>query len=73
VIVLGVASLQGQWLKSAVLMGIYAIGYSIPLTAVLFGVNFGKWTLRASKIMPVIKVIGGLLLLTAGFYFLATV
>lgn len=72
-IVLGVASLQGQVAKSALLMGIFAVGYSMPLTAILLGVSFGKWALRASKAMPVIKVIAGVLLLVLGFYFLATI
>ena len=72
VIVLGVASLQGEWAKSALLMGIYAVGYSIPLAAVLLGVGFGKWALRASKAMPAVRGIAGALLLIVGFYFLTT-
>lgn len=72
-IVLGVASLQGQVAKSALLMGIFAVGYSIPLAAILLGASLGKWALRASKAMPVIKVIAGVLLLALGFYFLLTI
>lgn len=72
VIVLGVASLQGEWVKSALMMGIYAVGYSIPLAAVLLGVSFGKWALGASKAMPAVRGIAGVLLLAVGFYFLAT-
>ncbi len=72
-VVLGVASLQGQVAKSTLLVGTYAAGYSMPLAAILLGVSFGKWTLRASKAMPVIKVTAGILLLLAGFYFLITI
>lgn len=71
-IVLGFASLQGQVAKSALLMGIYAIGFSIPLTAILLGVSFGKWTLRASSVIPVIRIMAGVILLVAGFNFLIT-
>ncbi|UCD83487.1 MAG: hypothetical protein JSU92_09265 [Deltaproteobacteria bacterium] len=72
-VILGVASLQGQWVKSALLMGIYAVGYSMPLAAVLLGVSFGRWALSASKAMPAVRGIAGALLLVVGFYFLATV
>lgn len=72
-VVLGVASLQGQVIKSAMLMGAYAIGYSLPLCAILLGVSFGGWTLRANKIMPAIRIVAGVLLLAIGFYLLATI
>lgn len=67
----GITGLQGNAVKSAVMMGIFSIGFSIPLTAVLLGLSFGKWSLRASRAMPVIKVIAGVLLLVVGFYFLS--
>ena len=72
-VILGVASLQGQVAKSALLLGTYALGYSLPLAAVLLGLGFGKWALRASKALPVIKVAGGILLVGVGFYFLLTI
>jgi len=72
-IVLGVVSIQGQFVKSVLLMVIFGIGYSLPLAAILLGVSFGRWALRASKAMSVIKVIAGVLMLGVGFYFLATV
>ena len=72
-IVLGVISLQGAGAKSALLMGMFAVGYSLPLVAILLGISYGKWALRTSKAMPVIRVIAGILLLVVGFYLLATI
>ena len=67
------ASLQGAATKSALLMGMFAVGYSLPLMAILLGISFGKWALRTSKAMPAIRVIAGILLLVVGFYLLATI
>jgi len=72
-VVLGASSLQGSWAKGALLMGVFGIGYSIPLSAALLGVSFGKWGLRASKVMPFIRIVGGAALIVVGLYFLATI
>ncbi|MBU2527917.1 hypothetical protein KKF70_00820 [bacterium] len=73
IVLLGVAGIQGQWLKSALLLGVFGAGYSLPLAAILLGVSYGRWSLRTSKIIPFIKISAGVLLLGIGFYFLATV
>ena len=72
-VALGAVAMQGKWFNGAFLMAILALGYSIPLSAILLGVGFGKWTLRTNKAMPLIKVIAGIVLLTVGFYFLFTI
>lgn len=69
-IVLGGAGMQGQWLKSSLLMGIFALGYSLPLAGVVLGLSLGKWRLRAGKVVPFVRIAGGVLLLAVGFYFL---
>jgi len=71
-IVLGVAVLQGYTLWGMCLMAAYAVGFSLPLAAIMLGVSFGKMALKAKKLEGAIRIAAGLLLVSAGFYFLAT-
>jgi cytochrome c-type biogenesis protein len=71
-IILGVAVLQGHTLWGMLIMVAYAVGFSLPLTAIVLGVSFGKTAIKAQKTEKVIRTVGGVLLLIAGFYFLAT-
>jgi cytochrome c biogenesis protein CcdA len=59
-IVLGVAVLQG------------AVGFSLPLALIVLGASFGKSAIKAERTEAVIRIVSGILLLSAGFYFLAT-
>ena len=70
-IVLGAAVLQGHALWGMVLMAAFGIGFSLPLSAILFGVSFGKASLKAQKAEAVIRVVAGVLLVGVGFYLLA--
>lgn len=71
-IILGVAALEGYtfWM-AATLIG-YAIGFSLPLAAIMVGVSFGTSSIKAKKAEAVIRTIAGVLLILAGFYFLAS-
>ncbi len=71
-IVLGVAVLQGYTLWGMCIMAAYAVGFSLPLALIMLGVSFGKMALRARKVDEAIRITAGLLLISAGFYFLAT-
>lgn len=71
-IVLGAAVLQGHTLWGMVLMAFFGIGFSLPLSAILFGVSFGKATLKAQKAELAIRMVAGVLLVGAGFFLLAT-
>ena len=71
-IVLGAAILQGQVLWAILLLALYAIGFSIPLGAVLLGVSLGKTALLSQNTDKAIRWISGCILLIAGFYLLAT-
>jgi len=71
-IVLGVAVLQGYTLWGMAIMAAYAVGFSLPLSLIMLGVSLGKGVIKAKKTETVIRVIGGVLLIVAGFYFLAT-
>ena len=71
-IVIGASVLMGKLLWGMVLMAAFAIGFSLPLAAILIGVSFGKASLNARKADAAIRVIAGVLLVGAGFYLLAT-
>jgi len=69
-IVIGAAILQGQVIWSMLLLAMFAIGFSIPLGAVLLGISLSKVNFAAKGADTVIRWIAGLVLLAAGFYFL---
>jgi cytochrome c biogenesis protein CcdA len=71
-IVIGASVLMGHILWGMVLMAAFGVGFSLPLGAVLFGVAFGKASLKAQKAEAAIRVVAGVLLVGAGFYLLAT-
>lgn len=71
-IVLGAAVLQGHALWAALLLAMFAVGFSLPLGIILLGVSLGKTTLFAKKADTAIRWFSGVILLTAGFYMLIT-
>src|ERR1017187_2139459 len=71
-IVIGASILMGHILWGMVLMAAFGVGFSLPLGAILFGVAFGKASLKAQKAEAAIQAIAGVLLVGAGFYLLAT-
>jgi len=71
-VVLGASVLLGRIVWGMVLMAAFAIGFSLPLAAILFGVSFGKASLKAQKADPVIRAVAGVLLVGAGLYLLAS-
>jgi len=71
-IVLGVAVLQGYTLWTIAITTAYAVGFSLPLTLVMLGASIGKSAIKAKSTEGAIRIIAGILLIVAGFYFLAT-
>jgi cytochrome c biogenesis protein CcdA len=71
-IVLGAAVLQGHVIWATLLLAMFAVGFSIPLGAVLLGVSLGKTSIVARNADVAIRWISGVILLVAGFYFLIT-
>ena len=59
-------------LRSTSILVAYAIGFSLPLAAIMLGVSFGTLVAKAKKAEATIRVVAGVLLITAGFYFLGT-
>lgn len=72
-VVLGVVILQGYSLWAMMILIAYALGFSLPLAGIMLGVSFGKMALKARKAEEAIRIVAGVLLISAGFYFLATV
>ncbi len=72
-IVLGAAVLQGYTLWTLTILVAYAVGFSLPLAAIMLGVSFGKSVAKAKTTMAIIRIIAGVILIAAGFYFLATI
>jgi cytochrome c biogenesis protein CcdA len=72
-IVLGVAVLQGYNLRTIAILIAYAIGFSLPLAAIMLGVSFGKAVARAKKTVAAMRFVAGIILIAAGFYFLASI
>lgn len=71
-IILGVAVLQGYTLWMFGVLFAYAIGFSLPLAALMLGVSFGKSAIRFKKADTVIRYIAGIVLIAVGFYFFST-
>lgn len=70
-IVIGASILMGKLLWGMVLMALFGVGFSLPLAAILFGVAFGKASLKMRKVDAVIRTVAGVLLIGGGFYLLA--
>ena len=64
--------LQGHALWGMFLMAAFALGFSLPLAAILLGVSFGKASIKAQKVEAAIRIVAGVLLVGVGLYLLAT-
>jgi cytochrome c biogenesis protein CcdA len=71
-IVLGLSMLKGQAVWGALILAMFAIGYSLPMVAVILGVGIGKLSVISNKIAGPIRIISGILLIGAGFWLLFT-
>jgi cytochrome c biogenesis protein CcdA len=71
-IVIGAAILQGKVFWAMLMLAMFAIGFSLPLGAVLLGISLSKVSLAAKGADAAIRWIAGAVLVIAGFYFLVT-
>lgn len=71
-IVLGAAILQGKVIWAILLLAMFAIGFSLPLGAIVLGISLGKTSLLAKGADTTVRWVAGIVLLAAGFYFLIT-
>lgn len=71
-IVMGAALLQGAIFKAMLLLGMFAIGFALPLGALILGISLSKFALASKGIDSAIRWISGIILIVVGFYFLLT-
>jgi cytochrome c biogenesis protein CcdA len=71
-IVLGAAVLQGEVVWATLLLAMFAVGFSLPLGALLLGISLGKTALLSRNADTAIRWVSGSILLIAGFYLLLT-
>jgi len=71
-VVVGVAILQKHIFQAILLLGMFAIGFSLPLGVVLIGVSLGKDRFMPKNAEKIVRWVAGGILLIAGFYFLIT-
>jgi len=72
-IVVGAAVLQGYTVWMFAILLAYAVGFSLPLTALVVGVSLGTVAIRAQRIERVVRSAAAALMVGVGIYFLATV
>ena len=73
-IVIGASFLKGGVLWGALILAVFALGYSFPLAVAMLGIGLGmdKLSSVAKTVSLVLKYIAGFLLLGTGFYLLIT-
>lgn len=68
-IVIGAAFLQGNVFWACLLLGMFAIGFAIPLGVIMLGISLGKTAISAKRTDSFFRYIAGSILIIAGFYF----
>ena len=71
-IIMGVAVLQGYTLWMYSLLSAYAIGFSLPLAALMLGISLSRSAVRFKEADRVIRFVAGAVFIVVGFYFLGT-
>ena len=71
-VVLGMAVLRGQSGWGALIMTMFAVGYSLPLAAIMLGASLGRLSGVAQKAAKPIRIVAGVGLIGVGFWQLAS-
>ena len=71
-IILGAAMLQGFTFWMAGILVAYALGFSLPLGALMLGVSFATAAMKFKGMETVVRRVAGVVLIGVGFYFLWT-
>jgi len=71
-IILGAAMLQGFTLWMAGILVAYALGFSLPLGALMLGVSFATAAVKFKGMETAVRRVAGVVLIAVGFYFLWT-
>lgn len=72
-IVMGAAILQGAVLWAMLLLGFYAVGFALPLGALVLGISLSRFSLASKGVDTAFRWIAGLILIAVGFYFLLSI
>jgi cytochrome c biogenesis protein CcdA len=67
-IILGAAVLEKHAIWALTNLFAYAIGFSAPLSALVFGLSFGKSLVRLQKVEKVVRTAAGVLLIAVAMY-----
>lgn len=70
-VTLGVVAAKGQTGFGALVLTIFAVGFSVPMVAIMFGVSLGKLSGKGQKWFRLLRVVAGVFLIAVGFWFLA--
>jgi len=71
-IVLGLSLLKGQPGWGALILAVFAMGYSLPMVALILGIGIGKLSVISNKMAKPISIVSGILLIISGFWILFT-
>lgn len=71
-LVFGMTAARGEGPWGAVILGLFAVGFSLPLAALMLGVGLGRTTVLAQKALKPIRLVAGIGLIGVGFWLLAT-
>ena len=71
-LVLGTATLKGQPLFGAALLASFAIGYALPIAAVMLGAGMGRLATTATAVAKPARYVAGAVLVCAGFWILTS-
>ena len=71
-VVLGLALIMGESIWGALIMTSFAVGYSLPLAAMMAGISFGRLTLVTGRAVPIVRSVAGVVMIVAGFWMLLT-
>jgi cytochrome c biogenesis protein CcdA len=69
-VVLGFAALRGQVAEGIVILILFALGFTLPLVAVMLGVGMGKATKYMEKLDKPLRIVSGLFLVGLGIWFM---
>jgi len=72
-VVLGVAAAKGQLGWGALILTMFAVGYSLPLALLMLGIGAGRVTSFVQRMIKPIRITAGAVLVLVGFWLLATI
>jgi len=69
-IVLGLAALRGKVIEGAIILTLFALGFALPLVAIMLGVGLGKTTKFMEKLDRPLRLVSGIFLVVLGVWFM---